>query len=94
MLYRLVEVLEAPIVFIVEGEKDVETLRSHGFVATTNAGGANLDGCRNTRQHFAGENNPYFSSDGAGRQRVIRIARALQGNVPRSSFLNSTTPRT
>ena len=29
-----------PIVFVVEGEKDVETLRSHGFLATTNAGGA------------------------------------------------------
>jgi putative DNA primase/helicase len=41
VLYRLREVLESPIVFIVEGEKDCETLRSHGFVATTNAGGAN-----------------------------------------------------
>jgi len=40
VLYRLREVLEAPIVFVVEGEKDVETLRSYGFVATTNAGGA------------------------------------------------------
>jgi hypothetical protein len=36
----LPEVLEAPIVFVVEGEKDVETLREHGFIATTNAGGA------------------------------------------------------
>src|ERR1035437_6653721 len=40
VLYRLPEVLEAAIVFIVEGERDVETLRAHGFVATTNAGGA------------------------------------------------------
>jgi hypothetical protein len=40
VLYHLPEVLEATIVFVVEGEKDVETLRSHGFVATTNAGGA------------------------------------------------------
>jgi hypothetical protein len=39
-LYRLPEVLEVPIVFVVEGERDVETLREHGFVATTNAGGA------------------------------------------------------
>lgn len=38
--YRLREVVEAPIVFIVEGEKDVETLRSQGFVATCNPGGA------------------------------------------------------
>jgi putative DNA primase/helicase len=40
VLYHLPEVLEAPIVFIAEGEKDVETLRAYGFVATTNAGGA------------------------------------------------------
>jgi len=40
VLYRLSEVLEAAIVFIVEGEKDVETLRSWGFVATCNPGGA------------------------------------------------------
>lgn len=40
VLYRLREVLQNPIIFVVEGEKDVETLREHGFVATTNAGGA------------------------------------------------------
>jgi len=40
VLYRLPEVLEAPIVLITEGEKDAETLRDNGFVATTNAGGA------------------------------------------------------
>ncbi len=40
VLYHLPEVLEAPIVFVVEGERDVETLREYGFVATTNAGGA------------------------------------------------------
>jgi 5S rRNA maturation endonuclease (ribonuclease M5) len=39
-LYHLPEVLEAPIVFAVEGEKDVETLRERGFVGTCNAGGA------------------------------------------------------
>jgi len=38
-LYRLREVTEAAIVFIVEGEKDVETLREHGFVGTCNPGG-------------------------------------------------------
>ena len=41
VLYHLREVLENPIIFLVEGERDVETLRDHGFVATTNAGGAN-----------------------------------------------------
>jgi hypothetical protein len=43
VLYRLPELLESDpssIVFICEGEKDAERLRSHGLVATTNAGGA------------------------------------------------------
>jgi hypothetical protein len=42
--YRLPEVLasikDGRPIFIVEGEKDVETLRSHGYVATCNSGGA------------------------------------------------------
>jgi hypothetical protein len=41
ILYRLPEVLKSQRVFVVEGEKDVETLRAFGLVATTNTGGAN-----------------------------------------------------
>ncbi len=43
VLYRLPELLESGsdrIVYVVEGEKDVETLRGLGEVATTNPGGA------------------------------------------------------
>ena len=40
ILYRLSEVLSADEVYIVEGEKDVETLRAWGLVATCNPGGA------------------------------------------------------
>jgi hypothetical protein len=40
ILYRLPEVLAAEEVYIAEGEKDVETLRSCGLVATCNPGGA------------------------------------------------------
>jgi hypothetical protein len=43
VLYRLPELVKADLktpVFIVEGEKDVETLRAHGFVATCNPMGA------------------------------------------------------
>lgn len=40
ILYRLRAVLRANEVFVVEGEKDVETLRKWGFVATCNPGGA------------------------------------------------------
>lgn len=43
-LYRRDEILKAKAdgkaIFLCEGEKDVETLRAWGFVATTNAGGA------------------------------------------------------
>ena len=40
VLYNLPEVIKAKAVFLIEGEKDCETLRSLGLVATTNAGGA------------------------------------------------------
>jgi putative DNA primase/helicase len=40
VLYNLPEIIKANAVFVVEGEKDVETLRGHGLVATTNPGGA------------------------------------------------------
>lgn len=40
ILYHLPEVLSASVVYVVEGEKDVETLRSWGLIATTNPGGA------------------------------------------------------
>lgn len=40
VLYKLPEVIAANEVFVVEGEKDVETLRAWGLVATCNPGGA------------------------------------------------------
>jgi 5S rRNA maturation endonuclease (ribonuclease M5) len=40
ILYHLREVLKSQTVFIVEGEKDVETLRGWGLTATCNLGGA------------------------------------------------------
>ena len=47
-LYRLPQVLEQlaenGVVYVVEGEKDVHTLESHGRVATCNPGGAGAEG--------------------------------------------------
>jgi 5S rRNA maturation endonuclease (ribonuclease M5) len=40
VLYRLPDIIDEGTVFFVEGEKDVETLRSHSFPATTIAGGS------------------------------------------------------
>ncbi len=82
VLYRLPEVLKAPIVFVVEGERDVETLREQGFVATTNAGGAKAhwipeytEALRNREVILIPDN------DAPGRKRVLNIARALLGKV-------------
>lgn len=46
-LYNLVDVLKASTVYIVEGEKDVETLKRHGLVAT-----CNFDGAGKWREHY------------------------------------------
>jgi 5S rRNA maturation endonuclease (ribonuclease M5) len=82
VLYRLREVLVAPIVFVVEGERDVETLRSHGFVATTNAGGANAPWLTEYSETLRGRECIIIpDADTPGRQRALRIARSLIGRA-------------
>jgi putative DNA primase/helicase len=84
VLYRLPEVLEAPIVFVVEGEKDVETLRSHGFVATTNAGGAGAPWLPSFTEALRGREVILIpDNDQPGKSRVLTIARALLGKAAR-----------
>jgi putative DNA primase/helicase len=88
VLYHLREVKQAPIVFIVEGEKDTGTLRSRGFLPTTNAGGANapwlpayIEALRGREVILIPDNDP------PGKARVVRIARALFGSVARLIIL-------
>jgi DNA primase len=84
VLYHLREVLEAPIVFVVEGERDCETLRSHGFVATTNAGGAKAPWLPQFTEALQGREVILIpDNDPPGKQRVLTIARALLGKVVR-----------
>lgn len=84
VLYRLPEVLEAPIVFVVEGERDVETLREYGFVATTNAGGAKAPWAPQYTEALRGREVILIpDNDAPGRKRVLNIARALLGRVAR-----------
>jgi putative DNA primase/helicase len=84
VLYRLREVMEAPIVFVVEGEKDVETLRSWGFVATTNAGGAKAPWLPQFTEALRGREVVLIpDADEPGRRRVLAIARALLGTAAR-----------
>jgi putative DNA primase/helicase len=84
VLYRLPEVLEAPIVFVVEGERDVETLREHGFVATTNAGGAKSLWAPQYTEALRGREVILIpDNDQPGWKRAAVIARALLHNVAR-----------
>jgi putative DNA primase/helicase len=88
VLYRLREVLEAPIVFVVEGEKDVETLREWGFVATTNAGGAEAPWLPSFTESLRGREVIIIpDNDGPGLQRGARIARALLSHAARIILL-------
>lgn len=88
VLYRMPEVVEAPIVFIVEGEKDAETLRDLGFVATTNAGGAGARWLPEFTEALAGREVIVIpDNDQPGRDRAARIARALIGRVTRLVIL-------
>jgi DNA primase len=76
--------LEAAIVFVVEGEKDVDTLRWHGFVATTNAGGAKAPWLSDFTESLRGREVILIpDNDEPGRARVLTIARALLGKAAR-----------
>jgi putative DNA primase/helicase len=82
VLYHLPEVLEAAIVFVVEGEKDAETLRAHGFVATTNAGGAKAPWLPQYTEALRGREVILIpDNEEPGRRRVLGIARALLGKA-------------
>lgn len=94
VLYHLPEVLEAPIVFLVEGERDVETLRDLGFVATCEAGGAKAPWLPQFTDALRGREVILIpDNDAPGRQRVLRIARALTGQVAKLVIFTLDDPR-
>jgi DNA primase len=90
-LYRLPELRESgadEIVFLPEGEKDVETLIGFGLVATTNSGGA-----KNWRQDHAellrGRDVVVLvDNDDPGRERGKTIAASLHGVASRVRVLD------
>lgn len=93
VLYHLREVLEAPIIFVVEGERDAETLRDYGFVATTNAGGAKAPWLSQYTAALHGREVILIpDNDAPGRQRVLTIARALTGHVAKLVILTLEDP--
>lgn len=81
VLYRLKEILSASQVIIVEGEKDVETVRGLGFVATTSAMGAD-----NWRAEYAESLRGKHviitpDNDAAGENYLESIAHSLAGKA-------------
>ena len=81
VLYRLPEVLQAKSVLISEGEKDCETARKMGLVATCNAGGAGK-----WREDYSeclrGKRVAIIADrDEPGRKHAQQVARSLYGKV-------------
>ncbi len=88
VLYRLSEVLEAPIVLYAEGEKDVETLREYGFVATT-AGSTSAPWLDSFTQALAGREVVIIpDADKPGRARAAQVFRALEGHAAKLVILD------
>lgn len=87
VIYRLPEVMKAIMgglpIYVVEGEKDVETLRAHGLAATCNPGGA---GKWEDRYSEALRNATIIllpDNDAAGRKHADLVTTRLQGYVQR-----------
>ncbi len=88
VLYRLPEVLEAPIVIVVEGEKDVESLRERGFVATTNSGGSKAPWLPAYTEALRGREVIVIpDNDRPGVARALQVSDELLGSVSRLSIL-------
>jgi hypothetical protein len=80
--YRLPELLAAPtdaIVFVVEGEKDVDNLAKLGLVATCNAGGAGKWKAEHASFLRGRRVVALADNDESGRNHAQQVARSLQG---------------
>jgi len=77
--YRLPAVLKLEIIYIVEGEKDVQSLENIGIIATTNAGGAGK--WRDAyAPHFAAKTVYVIPDDDQpGHRHAEGVAQSLQG---------------
>lgn len=81
VLYHLPEILRNRIIFLVEGEKDADTLRSWGFVGTTAAGGANAPWLPTFTAALAGKEVVVIpDGDQPGRKRAATVMRELVGH--------------
>ena len=82
VLFRLPQVLAADTVFVVEGEKDVQTLEAAGVVATTNSGGATQPWLPEYTAALTGKSVVVIpDNDRPGGERGARIVKALMGHA-------------
>ncbi len=83
LLYRLPEVLAAvearDPVWIAEGEKDCDTLRAHGLVATCNSGGAGKFAPHHARSLAGAEVTIVRDKDPQGQAHAADVAKKLEG---------------
>jgi 5S rRNA maturation endonuclease (ribonuclease M5) len=77
VLYHLPEVIAANEVFIVEGEKDVESLRKWGLVATCNPGGAGKWSDEYSKSLKGKKVIVLQDDDKAGRKRALHVAQSV-----------------
>jgi 5S rRNA maturation endonuclease (ribonuclease M5) len=81
LLYRLPDALKAETVYVVEGEKDVESLRAIGMIATCNPGGAGK-WRREYAECLRGKHVIIIpDNDDAGRKHASQVAESLAGKV-------------
>lgn len=87
ILYRLNEVLSSDVVYIVEGEKDVESLRSLGYVATTNSGG--VSAWKPEHSEFLRDKSVILLADNdvVGKKRLFSIGYKLRNIAKNVGFV-------
>lgn len=82
-LYHLDHIADSKIIFIPEGEKDVETLEKLGFAATTNGGGAS-ENWKNAgyAKYLKGAEMVYIlcDNDEPGKEHGVRVGNYLQAS--------------
>jgi len=79
VLYYLPEILQASMVVLVEGEKDVDALRGLGIVATCNPGGAGKWSDEYTKKLEGKDVVLIPDNDLKGREHMAKVAAALEG---------------
>lgn len=81
--YNLPELLKAEYIFVVEGEKDVESLRKIGLTATCIAGGAQAHWTADIAQYFSETQHVTIipDNDKPGEDYAAHAAQALHGRV-------------